>query len=99
MVENNIIVNNSFHPHVWYKHSQDIFRHNIVFTDYRPDRGAAALGQGGRFQPPPQGRRKDAEPAIELQNRAAAISIRLSRMRCLLTRPTATSAFGKARRR
>lgn len=24
--ENNIIVNNSFHPHVWYKGSQDVFR-------------------------------------------------------------------------
>lgn len=34
--ENNIMVNNSFHPHVWYRHSQDIFRRNIVFTVYRP---------------------------------------------------------------
>jgi hypothetical protein len=34
--ENNIMVNNSFHPHVWYRNSQDIFRHNIVFTTYRP---------------------------------------------------------------
>ncbi len=36
VVENNVIVNNSFHPHVWYGASQDIFRHNIVFTPYRP---------------------------------------------------------------
>ena len=35
-VENNIIVNNSLHPHVWYKHSKDIFRRNIVFDSYRP---------------------------------------------------------------
>ncbi|HEY3854264.1 MAG TPA: right-handed parallel beta-helix repeat-containing protein [Verrucomicrobiae bacterium] len=34
--ENNIMVNNSFHPHVWFPNSQDIFRHNIVFTEYRP---------------------------------------------------------------
>jgi len=34
-VENNIIVNNSFHPHVWFKKSGDIFRKNIVMTDYR----------------------------------------------------------------
>ncbi|MBL9134931.1 MAG: PDZ domain-containing protein [Verrucomicrobiales bacterium] len=34
--ENNVMVNNSFHPHVWYKNSQDIFRRNIVFTVYRP---------------------------------------------------------------
>jgi hypothetical protein len=36
IVENNIIVNNSFHPHVWFGNSQDIFQRNIVFTPYRP---------------------------------------------------------------
>jgi hypothetical protein len=36
VVENNILVNNTFHPHVWFKNSNDIFRHNIVFTDYAP---------------------------------------------------------------
>jgi len=37
IVENNIIVNNTYHPHVWYAHSGDIFRRNIVFVDgYRP---------------------------------------------------------------
>ncbi len=36
VVENNIIVNNSFHPHVWYQNSQDVFRRNIVFSAYRP---------------------------------------------------------------
>lgn len=35
-VENNIIVNNSFHPHVWFKNSKDVFRHNIVSTGYLP---------------------------------------------------------------
>ncbi|MEI6673738.1 MAG: PDZ domain-containing protein [Verrucomicrobiota bacterium] len=35
-VENNIIVKNSFHPHVWYENSEDIFRRNIVFTAYKP---------------------------------------------------------------
>ncbi|MCX7048562.1 MAG: right-handed parallel beta-helix repeat-containing protein, partial [Candidatus Sumerlaeota bacterium] len=35
-VENNIIVNNSFHPHVWYQHSGDVFARNIVTTAYRP---------------------------------------------------------------
>jgi hypothetical protein len=34
--ENNVMVNNSFHPHVWFEHSQDVFRHNIVFTLYQP---------------------------------------------------------------
>lgn len=35
-VENNIMVNNTFHPHVWFANSHDIFRHNIVTTPYRP---------------------------------------------------------------
>jgi len=38
LVENNIMVGNTFHPHVWYHDSQDIFRRNIVFTPYRPIR-------------------------------------------------------------
>lgn len=36
VVENNIIVNNTFHPHVWFKNSNDVFKHNIVFADYLP---------------------------------------------------------------
>ena len=34
-VENNIMVNNGFHPHVWFKNSGDIFRRNIVMTDHK----------------------------------------------------------------
>ena len=34
LVENNVIVNNGFHPHVWFKHSGDIVRRNIMFTDH-----------------------------------------------------------------
>jgi membrane-associated protease RseP (regulator of RpoE activity) len=37
-VENNIMVNNSFHPHVWFENSHDVFRHNIVMTWYKPIR-------------------------------------------------------------
>jgi hypothetical protein len=37
-VENNIMVNNSLHPHVWFKGSRDIIRRNIVFTEYAPIR-------------------------------------------------------------
>ncbi len=33
---NNIIINNSLHPHVWYPESGDVFKHNIVFGAYRP---------------------------------------------------------------
>ena len=34
VVENNIMVNNGFHPHVWYKHSEDIVRRNIMWSDH-----------------------------------------------------------------
>jgi len=37
-VENNVMVNNSFHPHVWFNNSGDIFRHNIVTANYFPIR-------------------------------------------------------------
>lgn len=36
VVENNIMVNNTFHPHVWFKNSNDVFKHNIVFKGYAP---------------------------------------------------------------
>jgi hypothetical protein len=36
VVENNIIVGNSLNPHVWFANSGDIFRHNIVWTAYKP---------------------------------------------------------------
>ncbi len=48
-VENNIMVNNGFHPHVWYLNSGDIFRHNIVMREYAP----AVMG------PPPWGKELD----------------------------------------
>ncbi len=35
-VENNILVNNTFHPHVWFHKSGDIFCHNIIMTPYQP---------------------------------------------------------------
>ena len=36
VVKNNIMVENGYHPHVWYDECGDIFRHNIVWTGYRP---------------------------------------------------------------
>ena len=36
VVENNILLNNSFHPHVWYANSGDVFRKNIVSAEYQP---------------------------------------------------------------
>lgn len=35
-VTNNIIINNTFHPHVWLSNSDDTFTHNIVSTPYAP---------------------------------------------------------------
>jgi Right handed beta helix region len=35
-VENNIMINNSFHPHVWFNNSGDEFQHNIVQKKYFP---------------------------------------------------------------
>ena len=34
-VENNIMINNGFHPHVWFVNSEDIFRRNIVMTRHQ----------------------------------------------------------------
>ncbi|QRR04308.1 right-handed parallel beta-helix repeat-containing protein [Dyadobacter sandarakinus] len=34
--ENNILINNSFHPHVWFNKSGDIFRKNILMRPYFP---------------------------------------------------------------
>ncbi len=45
-VTNNIILNNSLHPHCWYARSGDIFRNNIVFTSYQPA-GGMPVGRWG----------------------------------------------------
>jgi hypothetical protein len=36
IVNNNIIVNNSMHPHCWFPSSQDVFTRNIVMRAYQP---------------------------------------------------------------
>ena len=36
VVENNVLVNNTFHPHVWYARSDSRFERNIVFAPYAP---------------------------------------------------------------
>lgn len=38
VVSNNFIINNTFHPHVWYATSKDVFTRNIVTTAYAPIR-------------------------------------------------------------
>jgi len=36
IAENNVIVGNSLHPHVWFQNSRDVMRRNIVGTPYHP---------------------------------------------------------------
>jgi hypothetical protein len=36
VVRNNILVNNTFHPHVWFDASHDVFESNVVMTPYQP---------------------------------------------------------------
>jgi hypothetical protein len=36
VAENNVIVGNSLHPHVWFEKSRDVMRRNIVGTPYHP---------------------------------------------------------------
>jgi hypothetical protein len=38
IVKNNILVNTTFHPHVWYANSGDVFTQNIVTSTYAPIR-------------------------------------------------------------
>ena len=33
---NNVLINNGFHPHVWFKQSGDRFEHNIVMAPHQP---------------------------------------------------------------
>lgn len=36
VVENNVLVNSTFHPHVWFRQSGDVFVRNLVMTAYQP---------------------------------------------------------------
>ena len=49
VVENNILVDNGYHPHVWFDECGDIFMHNIIWTAYRP----------ANMPPPPWGAAMD----------------------------------------
>ena len=50
VVENNIIVNSGFHPHVWYKHSGDVVRRNIFWSErYLPAGGMPATPWGAEM--------------------------------------------------
>jgi hypothetical protein len=70
VVENNVIVNNSFHPHVWYGNSQDVFRRNIVFTPYRPVGMKQPWGREIDFNLLHEAGQTTPGPAIKLQQQS-----------------------------
>ena len=68
--ENNVMVGNSFHPHVWYRRSEDVFRHNIVFDTYKPIRVDKPWGRechANLLHSPGQ---TTPQPALTLQNQS-----------------------------
>jgi hypothetical protein len=67
-VENNICVANSFHSHVWYLNSNDVFRNNIVFHPYKPIGMPAAWGKQIDFNLLYDPRAKAQSPAKDLQH-------------------------------
>ena len=70
IVENNVIVNNSFHPHVWYAESQDVFRRNIVFGPYQPIRVNQPWGKECDFNLVHQEGADDERPATKLHEQS-----------------------------
>lgn len=67
IAENNVIVDNSFHPHVWYPNSEDTFRRNIIFAPYRPIRVTKPWGREMDFNLLHQLQASTPSPAIVLQ--------------------------------
>jgi len=65
--ENNIMVNNGFHPHCWFEGSGDVFRRNIVFKAYRPARMSARDPWGGEMDYNLAHSVDKTGPAVELQ--------------------------------
>jgi len=46
---NNILINNGFHPHVWYEDSRNRFTQNIVMAPHAPIRNAEGWGAASDF--------------------------------------------------
>ena len=70
VVENNIMAGNSFHPHVWYKGSEDVFRRNIVFAEYRPIGVGKPWGREVDFNLLHHAGQSAATPAVVLQQQS-----------------------------
>ncbi len=99
IVENNIMVTNSFHPHVWYKGSDDIFRRNIVFTDYKPIDVPKPWGQECDFNLLHQPGKLDPNPgAVLASTKRSRPALARGRREVPSTRRTATTAWPTIRR-
>jgi hypothetical protein len=70
ILENNVMVNNSFHPHVWFKGSEDLVRNNIVFGAYRPIRIAQPWGSDCDYNLRHAPGAAGVNPATELQKQS-----------------------------
>ncbi|MFC5529447.1 right-handed parallel beta-helix repeat-containing protein [Cohnella yongneupensis] len=70
--ENNVMVNNSFHPHVWFHGSRDIFRNNIVFSDYAPIHVPKPWGTTCDWNLLHQADLLAPKPALQLQEQSGA---------------------------
>ena len=70
VVENNVIVNNSFHPHVWYADSEDVFRRNLVFGPYQPIGVTKPWGKECDFNLMHQAGGTGASPATKLHEQS-----------------------------
>lgn len=69
-VENNVIVQNSFHPHVWFHGSQDVFRRNIVFRPYAPIRVDKPWGKEVDYNLLHTPGQTATKPAVQLQSQS-----------------------------
>jgi hypothetical protein len=70
IVENNITVNNGFHPHCWYAESNDIVRRNIFFKKYAPSHMGRAWGKEMDYNLVHEQGVKGESPATELQKQS-----------------------------
>ena len=82
-VENNIMVNNSFHPHVWFGNSQDTFRRNILFTVYQPIRVGKPWGKECDLNLLHRPGRRCRRPPCFFKLKAVSTSTPSKRTRCL----------------
>jgi Right handed beta helix region len=67
VVENNIMVDNTFHPHVWFENSDDAFRRNIVFKPYGPIRVPKPWGKQVDYNLLYAPGQTEPQPAVKLQ--------------------------------